>query len=102
MASPVWQFYKVKEDDNKFAVCNVCAKEIHRGGSLPKNFNTTNLIRHLSDHGKEHDEYKKLARVKAEKAEKEKQRAVQKPLSQLTVTDSIKRKEPYSNDSKKQ
>lgn len=102
MASPVWQFYKVKEEDNKFAVCNVCAKEIHRGGSLPKNFNTTNLIRHLSDHGKEYDEYKKLARAKAEKAEKEKQRAVQKPLAQLTVTDSMKRKEPYSNDSKKQ
>ena len=28
MASPVWQYFKVSEKDNKIAVCNVCEAEI--------------------------------------------------------------------------
>ena len=30
MASPVWQFFKVSEKDNKIAVCNVCEAERER------------------------------------------------------------------------
>ena len=100
MASPVWQFFKVSEKDIKLAVCNVCAKDIPRGGLVPKHFNTTNLIRHLSDHAKEYEEYKQLAGAKAERG-KERAAATQKPLSQLTVADALKRKEPYSSDSKR-
>ena len=47
MASPVWEFYNVPEKDNTFAVCKVCAKEIPWGGTVQKNFNTMDLIRHL-------------------------------------------------------
>ena len=92
MASPVWTFYNVSEKDNKFAVCKVCAKEIPRGGMLQKNFNTTNLIRHLKvSHIEEYIELSKLATAKAEK---EKERAAtQAPLTQLTSTQT------YLNDS---
>ena len=27
MASPVWQYFKLSEKDNKIAVCNVCVKQ---------------------------------------------------------------------------
>ena len=90
----------MSEKDNKFAVCKVCTKEIPRGGMLQKHFNTTNLIRHLKvSHIEEYTEFSKLA---AAKAEKEKERAAtQTPLTQLTVTETYKRQQPYSNDSKK-
>ena len=62
MASPVWQYYKVSEKDNKFVVCNV------RGGTHQRGFNTTKLIRHLKAcHINEFEGFTKLASAKAEK-----------------------------------
>lgn len=100
MASPVWQFYQVSVKDHKFAICNVCFKEIPRGGTQPKRFNTTNLIRHLKvRHVKEYDEFSKLA---SHKAEKERDRlATQPPLTQLTVTETLQQQQPYTKNSKK-
>ncbi|KAL7392215.1 hypothetical protein ABVT39_021301 [Epinephelus coioides] len=100
MASPVWQFYQVSEKDSKFAICKVCSKEIPRGGSQPKKFNTTNLIRHLKvRHAEEYDEFSKLASTKAER---ERFRlAAQAPLTQLPVTEPLQQQQPYSKTSKK-
>lgn len=100
MASPVWQFYQVSEKDSKFAICKVCSKEIPRGGSQPKKFNTTNLIRHLKvRHAEEYDEFSKLASTKAER---ERFRlAAQAPLTQLPVTETLQQQQPYSKTSKK-
>ena len=101
MASTVWQFYKVSEKDNKFAVCNVCSKVVPRGGTRQRGFNTTNLIRHLKAcHIKEFEEFSKLASVKADK-DKERATSSQTPLTQLTVTETLKRQQPYSNDNKR-
>uniref|UniRef100_A0A8C7ZPT4 BED-type domain-containing protein n=1 Tax=Oryzias sinensis TaxID=183150 RepID=A0A8C7ZPT4_9TELE len=68
MASPVWQFYVVCEKDNTLAICNVCTKQIPRGGKHAKHFNTTNLIRHLKvSHVKEYEQFSKLASAKRER-----------------------------------
>lgn len=48
--SSVWQFYVVKENEPKLAVCISCKAEISRGGATTKTYNTTNLIRHLKNH----------------------------------------------------
>ena len=75
----------------------VCKGDTSRRNDT-KHFNTTNLIRHLNvSHIKEYTEFSKLA---AAKAEKDKERA-STPLTQLTVTETYKRQQPYSNDSKK-
>ena len=101
MASPVWQYYKVSEKDNTFAVCNVCSKVVPRGGTHPRSFNTTNLIRHLKAcHIKEFEEFTKLASAKADK-DNERATSSQTPLTQLTVTETLNRHQPYSNDNKR-
>lgn len=48
--SAVWKFFSVCEEDNKFAICNTCKEKVGRGGTTPKTFGTTNLIRHLRQH----------------------------------------------------
>ncbi len=45
--SAVWEFFVVKKEDIRLAICNSCKNEVMRGGSRAKNFNTTNLISHL-------------------------------------------------------
>ena len=69
----------------------VCKEDTSRRNAT-KNFNTTNLIRHLKvSHIEEYIELSKLATAKAEK---EKERAAtQAPLTQLTSTQT------YLNDS---
>lgn len=46
----VWKNSTVKENEPRFAICNVCKTEISRGGAAIKTFNTTNLIRLLRTH----------------------------------------------------
>ena len=45
--SQIWTYFTVCQDDPKHAACNACKAKISRGGSTPKTFGTTNLIRHL-------------------------------------------------------
>ncbi|XP_029307720.1 zinc finger BED domain-containing protein 4 [Cottoperca gobio] len=92
MASPVWQFYRVFEKDMKLAVCMVCLRKIPRGGTRAKNFNTTNLIRHLKvSHIAEYEEFSKMARTKAER---ERERLA---TPQLSVTETL---HPHSKNPK--
>lgn len=91
MSSPIWNFFKVKENDVKLAICTVCKDEIRRGGSVPRQFNTTNLIRHLRiRHSTEYAQYETLVKPTSTPS-----------LSQPTVSESLKRREPYSRDSKR-
>jgi len=92
MASPVWQYFKVSETDIKIAVCKECEAEIPRGGTQKRKCNTTNLFRHLRVHHlKVYSEYERQASA-----------SVKTPSStQLTVSETFKRQEPYSRDSKK-
>lgn len=96
MASPVWRFFAVSKEDNKFAICNTCSRDINRGGTTTRAFNTTNLIRHLKVfHRAEYEEYTKLASTKTEQKQ-------DKQLKQLSVTETLQRHQLYNKDSKKQ
>lgn len=96
MASPVWQFFEVSKTNVRFAICNTCNKDVNRGGTNPKDFNTTNLIRHLrSFHLVQYDEYTKLASSKTREQDSAKK------LTQLSVTEALPRQQPYSKEVKK-
>ncbi|KAK0138931.1 Zinc finger BED domain-containing protein 4 [Merluccius polli] len=91
-SSPVWNFFKVSDKDVKLAICNVCLVEIPRGGSHIRHFNTTNMIRHLrTRHTTEYAEYERLS----------KPTPTPPSLNQPTVSETFKRREPYSRDSKR-
>lgn len=45
--SLIWTYFTLRQDDPKHAVCNACKSKVSCGGSTPKTFGTTNLIRHL-------------------------------------------------------
>lgn len=47
MASVVWDFFKVSEENSSLAICNKCKGEIPRGGKKASAYNTSNLISHL-------------------------------------------------------
>lgn len=97
MSSPVWNFYDVARNNEKFAICRVCSKEISRGGVLSKTFNTTNLIRHLrTSHRETYAEYEKLATAK-----KATVTTSNTTLTQPSITDILKKHELYTPDSKK-
>jgi hypothetical protein len=60
-SSPVWKYFKIDSVDNKKAVCIQCNAKISRGGTVAKNFTTSNLIAHLrSQHAGSYREYEAL------------------------------------------
>ncbi|KAK0147026.1 Zinc finger BED domain-containing protein 4 [Merluccius polli] len=66
--SCVWSFFKVSEEDPRYAVCNDCEGRVMRGGVRVKSFNTTNLITHLKNkHPEAFKEYEKLTNAKQRK-----------------------------------
>lgn len=47
MASEVWKYFKIDQNDDKLARCNICEKLISRGGTSKT---TSNLLKHLKTH----------------------------------------------------
>ncbi len=47
--SAVWRYFRVNEENNAVANCELCKLGISRGGKTKGVFNTTNLIRHLKN-----------------------------------------------------
>ena len=47
MASVVWDFFKVSEENSLLAICNKCNAEVPQGGKRATSYNTSNLISHL-------------------------------------------------------
>lgn len=43
----IWDYFKVSDHNQHFAICQHCKNEVSRGGSTVKTFNTSNLINHL-------------------------------------------------------
>ncbi len=96
MSSPVWNYFDVSRNNEKFAICRLCSKEISRGGALSKTFNTTNLIRHLrTSHRESYGEYEKLATAKKATVTNN------ATLTQPSITDILEKHELYTPDSKK-
>ena len=65
--SVIWMFFSVHKEDKSKAICLTCKEKVSRGGSNPKNFNTTNLRKHLQSH---RDKYKEFVRRKLQKETK--------------------------------
>ena len=60
--SPVWKHFTVAEDDS-FAICKHCQKEVPRGGKCKKSYNTTNLVNHLKEHRVNHSRFTMKTRL---------------------------------------
>ncbi|XP_073715900.1 zinc finger BED domain-containing protein 4-like [Misgurnus anguillicaudatus] len=87
MSSAVWKYYKVDDNNVAIANCEICKLGISRGGKEKATFNTTNLIRHLKNkHPTQYSEYTQ---------------ATQPKTSQLTLQESLKRREKMPHDSAK-
>lgn len=75
--SSVWSFFKVSEEDNRYAICNGCECRVMRGGVRVKSFNTTNLITHLKNkHPEAYKEYENLSNA---------QKHLKKPAANATA-----------------
>ena len=58
--SSIWSFFKIAENTT-FATCEVCLKEVPRGGRSTKSYTTTNLVDNLkSKHPEEYKAYQEL------------------------------------------
>ncbi len=85
--SAVWRYYKVDDNNIAIANCEICKLGIARGGKEKATFNTTNLIRHLKNkHPTQYSEFTQ---------------ATQPKTSQLTLQESLKRREKMPHDSAK-
>ena len=72
--SLIWTYFTVCQYDPKHAVCNACKSKVSRGGSTPKTFGTTNLIRHLEKkHPGVFNKYKEDAAAKKRDAAESRQ-----------------------------
>ena len=96
-------FFAVHEEDKSKAICFTCNEKVPRGGSNPKNFNTTNFCKHLQSHS---DEYKKFCKKEATKREKTQAAklanaqpaSTQASLKQITLQGLAERRQPFPSD----
>ena len=67
-----WDYFKVSEHNQRFAICQQCKNKVSRDGSTVETFNTSNLINHLSrEHAtdfKDYEEKKKIQELKEKEA----------------------------------
>ncbi|KAK7922400.1 hypothetical protein WMY93_009302 [Mugilogobius chulae] len=83
--SAVWEYFSLKNVDSATATCKICDLPVSRGGNCRAKFNTSNLIRHLSNHHR--TEYEKCA-------------AAAKPRQQ-TLAEAFQRREKLSRHADK-
>lgn len=57
---PIWSFFAVDEDDQKYGICMKCAQRISRG--IGKGVSNTPMINHLK--AKHAGEYAKFSKLK--------------------------------------
>ena len=80
-----WSVFTVHKEEKSKAVCLTCNEKVSLGGNNPKNFNTTNLRKHLQSHS---DKYKKFCKKEATKQEETRavnaQASAQARLKQIT------------------
>ena len=102
--SVIWMFFSVDKEDKSKAICLTCKEKVSRGGSNPKNFNTTNLRKHLQSH---RDKYKEFCEKETAKRDETQERAAaasalqtseQASLKQSTLEGLAERKKPLSPD----
>ena len=93
-------FFAVHKEDKSKAICLTCNEKVSRGGSNPKNFNTTNLCKHLQGHS---DEYKKFCEKEVTKQEETgaantQLASAQASLKQIILQGLAERRKPFPPD----
>ena len=60
----IWNYFKVSERNQRFAICQQCKNEVSCGGSTVKTFNTSNLINHLRrEHAIDFNDYEEKKKI---------------------------------------
>ena len=60
----IWDYFKVSERNQHFAICQQCKNEVSRGGSTVKTFNASNLINHLRrEHATDFKDYEERNKI---------------------------------------
>ena len=85
--APIWDYFKIVADDEKYCICSVCSERVSRGGKTAKTFSTSNMIdhirkKHLNDY-KDYESKKKTQKIKKSQMITDKQIAI-KGRQQLT------------------
>lgn len=100
--SSVWSFFKVSEEDPRYAVCNDCEGRVMRGGVRVKSFNTTNLITHLKNkHPGAFKEYEKLANAKKQQKNAAANATAAAPVGSL-IEQALEKTKKFHKDHPKQ
>ena len=85
--SPIWDHFKICEDE-KYASCNYCNRDISRGGRNLKTYNTTNIVNHLKSEHKL--PYTRYCEKKAAETERTRTKRDTKQLSLEEANDRVK------------
>ena len=96
--SLIWDYFSVDPKNDKKAVCSICSESISRGGTNPKNFNTSNLRYHLQRlHIAKFEELELKQEEEADKKAEEYEVKRQKTdAHQLTLAEVKERKDLWS------
>ena len=86
--SGVWEFFFINLVDDSKVTCCICDTEVSRGGKVAKDFNTSNMRKHLRNTHPE--DYKKL-QTKEDDAKEGKSR-------QLSIGELFEKSQPYPFD----
>ena len=77
--APIWDYFKIVADDEKYCICSVCSKRVSRGGKTVKTFNTSNMIDHIrkkhTNDYKDYESKKKIQKIKKSQVITDKQTA---------------------------
>lgn len=91
--SPVWEYFVEGSDENKHkAKCKECDVYVPRGGIIPSNYTTTNLINHIKRfHSQSHEALLSKMLAQNTKAKEKKTTASNQP----TITASFEAQKPW-------
>ena len=96
----IWDYFKVSERNQCFAICQDCKNEVSHGDPTVKTFNTSNLINHLRrEHPTDFKDYeeKKVQELKEKEAAEKNTWKVPKVkgMKQLSLAETEARVKPW-------
>ena len=89
----MWKHFTIAED-NSFAICKHCQKEVPLGGKCKKSYNTTSLVNHLKEHCESFKIYNEDKTTRAKKATGDKQR--RQTLRQFSLEEANEKVKKWS------
>ncbi|XP_030258004.1 zinc finger BED domain-containing protein 4-like [Sparus aurata] len=100
--SSVWSFFRVSEEDPRYAGCNDSESRVMQGGVRVKSFNTTNLITHLKNkHPEAYKEYEKLANANKQRKKAAANAAAAAPVGS-PIEQALEKTKKFHKDHPKQ